>query len=284
MIKTQKNGNDKLKKDNSLNKLFRLDGKTVVLTGAAGRLGSRFAHILCESGSNLILVDKDAKKNSKLKLELSKKYNTICEVFDIDITNETSVKEMVQKITKKFKKIDVLINNAHFIPRDHPKRDFPFEEYPLDLWNETVNINLSGLFLCSREIGRIMVKQNQGVIINISSIYGITGADQRIYGKSRLNSPAFYATTKGGMVNLTKYLAAYWHGKNIRVNTLTLGGVFDEQLHQDKKFVSNYSKKTILGRMANKEDYDGALLFLASDASSYVTGFNLVVDGGWTAW
>ena len=246
-----------------MNKLFRLDGKTVVLTGAAGRLGSRFAHILCESGANVILVDKDVKKNSKLKLELSKKYN---------------------EIIKKFKKIDILINNAHFVPRDHPKRDFPFEKYPLDLWNETINTNLQGLFLCSREIGRVMVKQNHGVIINISSIYGIVGADQRIYGKSRLNSPAFYATTKGGMVNLTKYLAAYWHGKNIRVNTLTLGGVFDKQLHKDKKFVNNYSKKTILGRMANKEDYDGALLFLASDASSYVTGFNLVVDGGWTAW
>jgi NAD(P)-dependent dehydrogenase (short-subunit alcohol dehydrogenase family) len=273
-----------LKKNNSANKLFSLDGKTVVLTGAAGSLGSRFAHVLCASGANVILVDKDAKKNAKLKLELSKKYNTIQEVFDIDITNESSVEQMVKKIIKKFKKIDILINNAHFVPRDHPKRDFPFEKYPLDLWNETINTNLQGLFLCSREIGRLMVKQNHGVLVNISSIYGIIGTDQRIYGKSRLNSPAFYATTKGGMVNLTKYLAAYWHGKNIRVNTLTLGGVFDEQLHQDKKFVNNYSKKTILGRMAKKEDFDGALLFLASDASSYVTGFNLVVDGGWTAW
>tara|TARA_B110001454_G_scaffold219144_1_gene250382 strand:+ start:1999 stop:2820 length:822 start_codon:yes stop_codon:yes gene_type:complete len=273
-----------LKKKNFINELFSLTGKTVVLTGAAGRLGSRFAHILCESGANVILVDNDAKKNIKLKSKLFKKYNITCDTFDIDITNESSVEEMVKKIIKKFKKIDILINNAHFVPRDHPKRDFPFEEYPLDLWNETININLRGLFLCSREIGRTMIKQNHGVIVNISSIYGIVGADQRIYGKSRLNSPAFYATTKGGMVNLTKYLAAYWHGKNIRVNTLTLGGVFDEQLHQDKKFVNNYSKKTILGRMARKEDYDGALLFLVSDASSYVTGFNLVVDGGWTAW
>ena len=273
-----------MKKNNSVNKLFRLDGKTVVLTGAAGRLGSRFAHILCESGANVILVDKDAKKNLKLKLELSKKYDTTCEVFDINITNESAVKQMVKKIIKKFKKIDVLINNAHFVPRDHPKRDFPFENYPLDLWNETINTNLQGLFLCCREIGRTMVKQNHGVIVNISSIYGISGADQRIYGKSRLNSPAFYATTKGGMVNLTKYLAAYWHGKNIRVNTLTLGGVFDEQLHQDKTFVKNYSNKTILGRMANNDEYNGAILFLSSDASSYMTGGNLILDGGWTAW
>ena len=273
-----------MKKNNSVNKLFRLDGKTVVLTGAAGRLGSRFAHVLCESGANVILVDNDAKKNIKLKLELSKKYKTTSDIFNIDITNESSVKEMVKKIIKKFKKIDVLINNAHFVPRDHPKRDFPFEEYPLDLWNETININLRGLFLCSREIGRTMIKQNHGVIVNISSIYGIVGADQRIYGKSRLNSPPFYAATKGAMVNFSRYLAANWEGKNIRVNTLTLGGVFDEKLHKDKTFVKNYSKKTILGRMANKDDYDGSLLFLASDASSYVTGINLIVDGGWTAW
>ena len=267
-----------------LNHLFSLDGRTVVLTGAAGRLGSRFAHVLCASGANVILVDKDAKKNTKLKSELSKIYNVTCEKFDIDITDEKSVKKMVKKIVEKFQNIDVLINNAHFVPRTHPKRDFPFEKYPLELWNETINTNLQGLFLCSREIGRVMVKQNHGVIVNISLIYGVTGADQRIYGKSRLNSPAFYATTKGGIVTLTKYLASYWHGKNIRVNTLTLGGVFDERLHQDKTFVKNYSKKTMLGRMSKKEDYDGALLFLTSDASSYMTGSNLIVDGGWTAW
>ena len=273
-----------MKKKNLVNELFSLEGQTVVLTGSAGRLGSRFAHVLCEAGADVILVDKDTKRNAKLKSELSKKYDTTQEVFDIDIANETSVSAMVQKIVKKYEKIDILINNAHFVPRDHPKRDSPFEEYPLELWDETIHTNLRGLFLCSREIGRNMAKQNHGVIINISSIYGITGADQRIYGKSRLNSPAFYAATKGAMVNLTRYLAAYWHGKNIRVNTLTLGGVFDEQLHQDKKFVENYSQKTILGRMARKEDYDGALLFLASNASSYVTGTNLIVDGGWTAW
>ena len=129
-----------------------------------------------------------------------------------------------------------------------------------------------------------MLRQKNGTIVNISSIYGISGADQRIYGKSRLNSPVFYAATKGAMVNLTRYLAAYWHGKNIRVNTLTFGGVFDAKLHKDKEFVRKYSEKTILGRMAKKEDYDGALLFLTSDASSYMTGANLIVDGGWTAW
>ena len=182
------------------------------------------------------------------------------------------------------KKIDVLINNAHYLPREHPQRDSNFEEYPLDLWDETISKNLRGIFLCCREFGKHMAKQKSGNIVNVSSIYGITGPDQRIYGKSRLNSPAFYSTTKGGLVNLTKYLAAYWNGKNIRVNTLTLGGVFDKKLHTDKNFIKKYSEKTMIGRMAKTSDYDGAILFLTSDSSSYMTGANLIVDGGWTSW
>ena len=204
--------------------------------------------------------------------------------FSVDISDQNEIKEMIKKITSKYPKIDVLINNAHFIPRENEKRDAPFEKYPLDLWDETISINLRGLFLCCQEIGKVMLKQKKGIVVNVSSIYGIVGADQRIYGKSRLNSPPFYSASKGAMVNFTRYLAAYWQGKNIRVNTLTLGGVFDKKLHEDQNFVKNYFKKTILGRMANKEDYDGALIFLSSDASSYVTGTNLIVDGGWTSW
>mgnify|MGYP006105852895 FL=1 len=268
----------------SNNELFSLKDKTIMLTGSAGRLGTRFAHVLSGAGANLILVDIDKTSNKKLERELILRYKTKTTAFSVDISKQGEVKQLVKKIMSKYAKIDILINNAHFIPRTHPKRDASFEDYPLDLWDKTTSVNLRALFLCCQEIGRLMLLQKKGVIINISSIYGITGADQRIYGKSRLNSPAFYAATKGAMVNFTKYLAAYWQGKNIRVNTLTLGGVFDEKLHKDKTFIKNYSKKTILGRMANKEDYDGALLFLASDASSYVTGINLVVDGGWTAW
>ena len=264
--------------------LFSLKNKTIVLTGSAGRLGSRFAHILSQAGADVVLVDILKSENKKLERELIEKYNTNPTAFSIDISKQDEMKHLVKKVISKYSKIDVLINNAHFVPRTHPKRDVPFEEYPLNLWDQTTGTNLRGLFLCCQEIGKIMLKQKKGVMINISSIYGIVGADQRIYGKSRLNSPAFYAVTKGAMVNFSRYLAANWEGKNIRVNTLTLGGVFDEQLHKDKNFVKSYSKKTILGRMANKEDYDGPILFLASDASSYVTGTNLIVDGGWSAW
>ncbi len=268
----------------SSDKLFNLKNKTVMLTGSAGRLGTRFAHVLSQAGADVILVDIEQSANKKLERELISRYKTKPTAFCVDISKQSDMKQLTKKIMSKYKKIDVLINNAHFIPRIHPKRDASFEEYPLDLWDKTISINLRGLFLCCQEIGQIMLKQKKGVIVNISSIYGIVGADQRIYGNSRLNSPPFYAASKGAMVNFSRYLAAYWEGKNIRVNTLTLGGVFDEKLHKDKTFVKNYSKKTILGRMANKEDYDGPLLFLASDASSYVTGTNLVVDGGWTAW
>lgn len=273
-----------MRKKDPLNKLFSLKNKTVILTGSAGFLGTRFAHVLSAAGANVVLVDIENKNNKKLEAELIQKYHTQTMLFSIDIAEQSAVKKLTRDVLTKYKKIDVLINNAHFFPREHPQRDAPFERFPLKLWEQTITVNLKGLFLCCQEIGKVMSKQNKGVIVNISSIYGIVGADQRIYGKSRLNSPAFYATTKGAMVNLTRYLAAYWNRKNIRINTLTLGGVFDPKLHKDKKFVKKYSERTMLGRMARKEDYDGALLFLASDASSYMTGANLVVDGGWTAW
>ena len=158
-----------------------------------------------------------------------------------------------------------------------------FETFPIDIWQKALELNLTGVFLCCQEIGKIMAQQKNGVIINISSIYGISGADQRIYGKSNLNSPVSYAASKGAIINLTRYLAAYWHRKNVRVNTLTLGGVQDDS-YQNKEFIKKYSEKTMLGRMAKKEDYNGAILFLISDASSYMTGSNLIIDGGWTAW
>lgn len=268
---------------NFVNKLFDLTNQVVILTGSAGRLGSRFAYVLCEAGAKVVLIDNNIEQNIKLQKLLAKKFpKPVC--YRTDISKKDEVSDLVENVVAKYEKIDVLINNAHFVPREHPQRDAPFEKYPLELWEKTVNNNMNSLFLCCQQIGKVMARQQKGTIVNISSIYGISGADQRIYGKSRLNSPAFYSVTKGAMVNMTRYLAAYWHRKNIRVNTLTLGGVFDKELHKDKEFVRKYSEKTILGRMANKDDYDGALLYLASDASKYMTGANLIVDGGWSAW
>jgi NAD(P)-dependent dehydrogenase (short-subunit alcohol dehydrogenase family) len=280
---------------NTINKLFNLKDKTVILTGSAGRLGSKFAHALTDAGANVVLVDIDEQKNSELEKSIIEKYwsddnhshpflTTNPMLSTTDIANESEVKKMVEVTLKKYGKIDVLVNNAHFVPREDPKRDAPFEEYPLELWDNATRINTRSLFLCCQEVGRAMRKQStNGVIVNISSIYGMQGSDQRIYGKSRVNSPPFYALTKGGMINFTRYLAAYWNRKNIRVNTLSLGGVIDAKLHDDE-FIKKYSEKTMIGRMANTDDYNGALLFLCSDASAYMTGSNLIIDGGWSAW
>lgn len=268
---------------NILHQLFDLTNKTIVLTGSAGFLGAHFANTLSSAGANVILVDIDEKRNKIIENQILRKFSTKPKSFHVDISEPSQIKELVQTIVKDYKTIDVLINNAQFLPKTHPKRDTPFEEYPLDLWDNCISVNLRGLFLCSKEIGNRMIKQGGGNIVNISSIYGLVGPDQRIYGKSRLNSPAFYAVTKGGMVNFTRYLASQWGQKNIRVNTLTLGGVYNNKYHKNS-FVKKYSEKAILGRMAKIDDYDGALLFLTSDASSYMTGSNLIIDGGWTAW
>ena len=276
-----------MNRKNLIYDLFNLENKTVILTGSSGRLGSQYAHILSASGANVILVDKEIKKNKKLEQELIKKYNTKAVAYTTDISIKKDVIKMKNSVLKKFKKIDVLINNAFYAGlTDGNKSKYSavsLENFPLELWNQVINVNLTGVFLCSQEIGTIMAKQKNGVIVNIASIYGLVGADQRIYGKSKLNSHISYAATKGAIVNLTRYLAAYWQKKNVRVNTLSLGGMLDKS-YMDKTFIKNYSEKTILGRMANNNEYNAAILFLSSNASSYMTGSNLILDGGWTAW
>lgn len=272
-------------KKNLTMSLFDLSGKTIILTGSAGLLGSEYSQILSRYGADVVLVDVDRKPNQLLEKSIRKNYHTNPMLLTLDISNQKNVKEMVNKVVKKYGKIDCLINNA-FLNHARKKsktRSISLESFPLEIWNQSLSSNLTSVFLCCKEVGRQMVKQKNGVIVNISSIYGILGADQRIYGKSSLNSPVSYGATKGAIVNLTHYLAAYWHRKNIRVNTLTLGGVQDAS-YQSKKFIKNYSHRTMLGRMAKKSDFNGALLFLVSDASSYMTGSNLIVDGGWSAW
>jgi NAD(P)-dependent dehydrogenase (short-subunit alcohol dehydrogenase family) len=265
-------------------KLFDIRKKTIVLTGSVGFLGSQYADFLSSAGANVVLVDLNDSKNKKLEQKLAHKYNTKPMSLNCDITDENAVKNMKNQILEKFDKIDGLVNNAVFHPREENKnRLMPFESFPLELWNDAISVDLNGAFLCCREIGSVMKKQKNGTIVNISSIYGLTGTDQRIYGNSKLNSPVSYAVTKGAIVNLTRYLAAYWQNTNVRVNTLSLGGVRDNSYMQSE-FIKNYSKKTILGRMAEKSEYNGSLLFLLSDASSYMTGSNLIIDGGWTAW
>ena len=276
---------DKDVKMKSNQKLFDLSNKVIVLTGSAGRLGTNFAHILADAGADLVLIDIDKKQNEKLEKSILTKFKTKILCSNVDITEKDQLEILSKQILKKFKKIDGLVNNAFYSPRTNIKKSaMKFEDFELDLWNQVVSVNLTGIFLCSQVFGKTMTKQKTGgVIVNISSIYGINGADQRIYGNSGLNSPPSYAATKGAIVNFTKYLAAYWNRKNIRVNTMTLGGVEDKS-YMSKKFITNYSEKTMIGRMAKNNEYDGGLVFLLSNASSYMTGANLILDGGWSAW
>ena len=268
---------------NPISKIFNLKNKVVVLTGSSGRLGSEYAHILSQAGANVVLIDINSKLNKRLEKLIQKKYHTKTLALTVDISKSEEINKMVKNILKIYGHIDILINNAFYNPNQSKSSAAGFEKFPIELWNDVLKVNLTGVFLCCQSIGKVMIKQNKGVIINISSIYGMIVSDQRIYGSSGLNSPVSYAASKGAIINLTRYLAAYWRGKNIRVNSLSLGGVEDKK-YMSKEFIKNYSNKTILNRMAKKNEYNAAILFLASDASSYMSGSNLIIDGGWTAW
>lgn len=208
----------------NVKKTFDLSNRTVLLTGAAGLLGKQYADGLSQAGANVILSDVNYSECRKMENELRRKYKCSPLVAKVDISNEKSVTSLIRTALKQFSSIDVLINNAVF-PETKKERSIPFEKFPLSVWNRIISVNLNGMFLCTREVGKIMKKQKCGSIINISSIYGMIAADQRIYGQSGLNSTAAYAVTKSAVLNFTRYLASYWNRTGIRINSLTLGGV-----------------------------------------------------------
>lgn len=266
--------------------LFSLKDRVIILTGAAGKLGPSYAATLSEAGAHVVLADLKIEASLELADILSQKYSTDSLGVHVDLTSKVSVNAMVGNVMEKYGRIDGLVNNAayeqHASQISHGLADaISFENFPLKLWEKTIAVNLTGTFLCTQAVGEIMVAQGRGVILNVSSVYGMVGADQRIYGNSSINSNVAYAATKSALLNFTRFLAAYWQGKNIRVNSLSPGGVF---ANQDLDFVKNYCYRNMMDRMATLEDLCGAVLFLTSDAAAYITGANLVVDGGWTAW
>ena len=269
---------------------FDLTGRGAVVTGGVGLLVAEFCRTLAEAGAAVVVVDSNGPAAQTLADTLTTGgYPAI--PIPTDITRPDSVNAAVEQVLAAFGRIDVLVNSAALDPKFDPEAvnrgitPGSFEDYPLDLWNAALTVNLTGTFLMTQACVKAMLEQGKkGSIINICSTYGLNGPDQRIYvkeGKRVAFKPVYYTVTKAGVMGFTRYLAAYYAGTEIRVNALTPGGVFNN--HEDY-FVKNYSAKTILGRMANKEEMNGALLFLASDASSYMTGNNVVVDGGWTAW
>ncbi len=264
--------------------LFSLKNKTAIVTGACGLLGKNHCIALAEAGANVVLLDVNVEKCMSEAKELGSHHFGL----GVDVTNENSLKAARDLIISKYGKIDVLVNNAAINDMfENPLLAGElsmFENYPIESWNKSLEVNITGVFLCSRVFGTVMAENGSGSIINVASTYGMVGPDQSIYvdknGNRKMYKSPAYPATKGAVINFTRYLAAYWGHKGVRVNTLSPGGVENSQ---DEYFLENYSKKTVLGRMATPTDYKGAIVFLASDASSYMSGANLVVDGGWTA-
>jgi len=267
---------------------FRLDGQAAIVTGGNGLLGKEFCKTLAQAGAGVAVADLNEKAACQVAEDLQAAGFKAVGI-GVDVTDPASVKAMVDATLKAFGRVDVLACSAALDPKFDSSNTgqyrSTFEDYPLEMWKCALDVNLTGLFLCAQAAVRPMLAQNHGSIINICSTYGLVGPDQRIYRKpgqvEQAYKPVYYSVTKAGVLGLTRYLATYYAGKNIRANALTPGGVFN---NHDDVFVQNYSARTVLGRMAHGDEMNGALLYLASDASSYMTGSNLVVDGGWTAW
>lgn len=266
---------------------FEIENDVIIITGGSGKLGSMYSDYLAYRGANIFSFDIKGNPNSHGEFGKDIK-NPKIEYLEVDITQKSSVESGLDKIINQGFQPTGLINNAALdsSPNINSQDTGPLETLPIESWEEVLDVNLKGTFIVSQIIGSHMAKNQKGTIININSHYGLVSPDQRIYDYTKesgmkFNKPIAYSVSKSGIINLTRYLATYWAEKNIRVNTLTLGGVYSEQ---DPRFVEEYSKRVPLGRMAKGEEYCGPILFLISDASSYMTGSNLIIDGGWTAW
>lgn len=262
-------------------KLLNLNKQIILITGAAGFLGLQYSKFLCEQGAKVYGIDLN--ENKKI-INLKKKFRNY-KFHKCDITSEKDLKSLTNKLFKK-NVPSVLINNAalDFSPDDNDDFIKPFENYSNEAWNKAMDVNVNGVYLCCKIIGSKMANKKRGSIVNISSIYGIVSPDPRIYEnknkKKKFIKPIPYSVSKSAIVNLSRYLAVYWAKKNVRVNNLILGGM---QNRQNKTFIKNYSERAPIGRMAKINEFNGPILFLSSELSSYMTGANLVIDGGWTA-
>lgn len=272
---------------NDIMNMFGLDKRAIILTGATGLLGKRCTRALAEAGAYVAAIG--TRHEALEKLVQSVKGSRVVGI-KADISVPDAVDQMIRQTLSEFGKIDGLVNNAALNPKydtvGEKSNCYDFESFPLETWKRYLDVNLTGMFLCTQAAIPHMLKNKGGSIVNVSSIYGMRGPDQRLYRTDdeqniKNYKPVAYSVTKSAIYGFTKYLAAYYGEEGIRVNTLTLGGVLDKH---DEEFVSRYSWRTPLGRMAKKDEYSGALIFLLSDASGYMTGANVVLDGGWTAW
>jgi NAD(P)-dependent dehydrogenase (short-subunit alcohol dehydrogenase family) len=272
--------------------LFALTGEVIVITGGAGFLGLMHAEAILSAGGIPVLLDINQPALDATLKDLQSKWSDRAILgMKVDITNEREVENACATITERFERIDALINNAANNPSVSANGTLSsstnFERLSLVDWRNDLEVGLTGAFLCAQKFGALMAKRGKGVIVNISSDLGIISPDQRLYRRPELaddaqpNKSVTYSVVKSGIIGLTRYLATYWATRNVRVNTLSLGGVMNDQA---ETFLQRVHELIPLGRLANRDEYKGCIVFLCSRASSYMTGANLVVDGGRTIW
>jgi len=274
-----------------LNNLFRLDGKVIVVTGATGLLGRKHAEAIAAYGGHPVLLDLSLEEVTVLADELNKQYGVNATGYQVDITDEARIEENVKELLGKYGRIDGLVNNAANNPKVEESSDKNFsrlENFPVDIWNQDVAVGLTGAFLCAKHYGYEIAKNEEGgSIVNISSDLGLMAPDQRLYSQEGLPEeqqpvkPVTYSVVKTGMIGLTRYLATYWAEKNVRCNAMCPGGV---ENGQPEGFLTEVSLRIPMNRLAQSDEYQGTLLWMLSDASSYLNGAVIPVEGGRTAW
>lgn len=260
---------------------FSLDDRVIAVTGAAGILGIRFCTELLANGAKVVAIDHDDCALERLISET--KAVPALMTCRADIRDRSQVAAVRRRAEEKFGFVDCLLNNA---ATKSPNFFEPFETFPVDDWDHVMSVNLTGAMICAQEFGGEMARRGSGAIVNVLSVYGVVAPDQRIYEGSEylgrgINTPAIYSASKAGLWGLTTYLSSYWGAKGVRVNALTPGGIFSGQ---NDTFVQRYSARVPLARMGGADDLCGALVYLMSDAAAYVTGQNIIVDGGLTVW
>jgi NAD(P)-dependent dehydrogenase (short-subunit alcohol dehydrogenase family) len=261
--------------------LFDLTDRVAIITGGGGLLASEHAIALAAYGAKVILADFNEDKCNQAVETLSKEGVTAAAKF-CDVTKKESWENLLTEVVKEFGRVDILINNAGFTNQSKSANfDASFENFPLEDWNAIMNVNLTGAFLGCQVIGRHMLENGKGSIVNIASLYGVVSPNHKIYPGTGISQPVAYSVSKHGVVSLTKYLATLWAEKGVRVNALTPGGIFNE--HKGL-FLERFKQLNPIGRMSDKTELRGGIVYLASDASSHVVGHNLIIDGGWTAW
>lgn len=265
----------------TINELSDLSGRRAIITGATGGLGKFFADTLAELGADLILVDLPSSDFQTLSKSLIKDWGVNVESHPCDLEVQSQRTDLIEKLMSSGLGLNILVNNAALVgTSDLPGWNVPFEDQSIDTWRRAMEVNLTAVFDLSRGLAPLLKSSKNGSIVNIASIYGIYGPDWSLYEGTGMNNPAAYGASKGGLIQLTRWLATTI-APEVRVNAISPGGIFK---NQPEEFVKRYEDKTPLGRMANAEDFRGALAYLTSDLSKYVTGQVLQVDGGWGTW